>query len=208
MDRRTFIAGTAAAAGLATQGAAAPNYDSAIAREKPLPEAFAPKIVRIAKGMGPNEMHVVPDHYSLYWTLPDQQAIRYYVGVGRDGIYHNGTFVVGAKKEWPEWTPTAEMIKRDPASYKKFEEGVPGGPTNPLGARAIYLYYPGRGDSYLRIHGTNLPHTIGRDVSNGCARLVNAQVVDLYNRVPIGAKVILHRKGLLEKKPIWKVKES
>lgn len=208
MDRRDFIVLGAAAGASAALPAWAQSYDGTIARETPLPDFMAPKVVRVAGKIGPNEMHVIPDHYSLYWTLNDKQAIRYYVGVGKDALYEHGTFYVGAKKEWPTWRPTDEMIERDPASYKQFEEGMPGGPNNPLGARAIYLFYPGRGDSFLRIHGTNLPRTIGFDVSNGCARLVNAQVVDLYNRVPLYSKVVLHAKGKFPKKPITKPAEG
>lgn len=198
MKRREFIASAAAAGVFIPKLSFA--YDSTIAKEPPIPEAYAPKIVSVKGGL-PGEIHVVPDHYSLYLMQEDKKAIRYYVGVGRDDLYESGAFWVGAKKEWPSWTPTQDMIKRSP-KYKKFEDGMPGGPNNPLGARAIYLFYPGKGDSFLRIHGTNLPKTIGQDVSNGCARLVNAHAVDLYNRTQKGAKVYLHPKGLYPKKPI------
>ncbi|MGB3553070.1 MAG: L,D-transpeptidase [Jannaschia sp.] len=154
-----------------------------------------PVQVRIRPEIGPNEIHVIPDSFMLYWTLPGARAIRYMVGVGRPGLYESGEFYVGAKKEWPSWTPTPDMIARDPASYKQFEDGMPGGPNNPLGARALYLFEPGRGDTYLRIHGTNAPGTIGTAVSNGCARLVNDQAIDLYNRVPMKSRVVLHPKG-------------
>lgn len=185
--------------------AVARAYDGTISREPPVPAYLTPEIVPVRGKIGPNEIHVIPDHYALYWTLPEGKAIRYYVGVGRDGLYESGTFYVGAKKAWPSWTPTPEMIKRDPRSYKRFEDGMPGGPNNPLGARAIYLFYPGRGDSFLRIHGTNKPNTIGLDVSNGCARLVNRHVVDLYSRVPLYSKVVLHPKGRIERKPIVRI---
>ena len=178
INRRAFVASAAAAGVFIPQLSFA--FDSTIAKEAPTPEAFAPKAVKVKGGL-PGEIHVVPDHYSLYLMQGDQTAIRYYVGVGRDGLYEAGSFYVGAKKQWPSWTPTQDMIKRSP-KYKKFEDGMPGGPNNPLGARAIYLFYPGKGDSFLRIHGTNQPKTIGFDVSNGCARLVNAHAVDLYNR--------------------------
>lgn len=204
INRRAFVASAAATGVFIPQLSFA--FDSTIAKEAPTPEAFAPKAVKVKGGL-PGEIHVVPDHYSLYLMQGDQTAIRYYVGVGRDGLYEAGSFYVGAKKQWPSWTPTQDMIKRSP-KYKKFEDGMPGGPNNPLGARAIYLFYPGKGDSFLRIHGTNQPKTIGFDVSNGCARLVNAHAVDLYNRTEKGAKVYLHPKGLYPKKPIWKVKES
>ncbi|MEM7440334.1 MAG: L,D-transpeptidase [Pseudomonadota bacterium] len=202
MKRRDFIASTAAFAALPV---AANAFDETISREPPVPEYLKPEIINVRGKIGPNEIHVIPDHYALYWTLPDGKAIRYYVGVGKDKLYEHGTFYVGAKKAWPGWRPTDEMIARDPGSYKRFEDGMPGGPNNPLGARAIYLFYPGRGDSFLRIHGTNLPRTIGFDVSNGCARLVNRHIVDLYARVPLYSKVVLHPKGRLEKKPIVRI---
>jgi lipoprotein-anchoring transpeptidase ErfK/SrfK len=199
MHRRQFIA-TATALTVLGPATSSAN-DTWLAKEPAIPEILTPIIVKI-KGPGPGEIHVVPDHYSLYLTLPDNQAIRYYVGVGRDARYESGSFFVGAKKEWPSWTPTPEMIEREPNHYQQFADGMPGGPSNPLGARALYLFYPGKGDSFLRIHGTNKPETIGSDVSNGCARLVNAHAVDLYNRTPLQTPVFLHPKGLYPKKPI------
>ena len=212
MDRRTFISATTASTFASAFWAPTPsfaqNFDSTIAKEEPLPEAFAPKLVSVKGNAAPGDIHVIPDHYSLYLAQPDNKAIRYYVGVGKDDLYESGTFFVGAKKKWPGWKPTEEMIERSPKQYKRFEDGMPGGPNNPLGARAIYLFYPGRGDSFLRIHGTNRPKTIGFDVSNGCARLTNRQILDLYERVPMKAKVVLHPKGIYDKRPIWKVKEG
>ena len=166
------------------------NYDAAIEPSN-LPEQFLPREVRIRNEFGPYEIHVDPGSFALYWTLPKNKAIRYSVGIGRPGLYESGEFFVGAKKVWPSWTPTQDMIERQPELYKKYEDGMPGGPTNPLGARALYLFQPGRGDTFLRIHGTHLPNTIGRRVSNGCARLVNDHVIDLYNRVPLETKVFL-----------------
>lgn len=167
------------------------NYDAAIEPSN-LPEQFLPREVRIRNEFGPYEIHVDPGSFALYWTLPKNKAIRYSVGIGRPGLYESGEFFVGAKKVWPSWTPTQDMIERQPELYKKYEDGMPGGPTNPLGARALYLFQPGRGDTFLRIHGTHLPNTIGRRVSNGCARLVNDHVIDLYNRVPLETKVFLY----------------
>ena len=167
------------------------NYDAAIEPSN-LPEQFLPREVRIRNEFGPYEIHVDPGSFALYWTLPKNKAIRYSVGIGRPGLYESGEFFVGAKKVWPSWTPTQDMIERQPELYKKYEDGMPGGPTNPLGARALYLFQPGHGDTFLRIHGTHLPNTIGRRVSNGCARLVNDHVIDLYNRVPLETKVFLY----------------
>ena len=161
-----------------------------------LPPELMPRIVAIQPGIPAGEIHLDPSRFALYWTLADQTALRYSVGVGRPGLYEAGTFFVGAKKEWPSWTPTPEMIERDPDAYAQYEDGMPGGVDNPLGARALYLYTPERGDTYLRIHGTNAPRTIGTAVSNGCARLVNDQIIDLYDKVPTGTRVFLYPAAL------------
>lgn len=177
------------------------TVDPAIADTPIEPPArdMSPKIVRLDNPLPPGEIHVVPDVYSLYWTLPNGEAMRYYVGVGRDALYISGIFNVGAKKEWPSWTPTPDMIEREPEHYAQYKDGMPGGPDNPLGARALYLFQPQVGDTFLRIHGTDKPETIRTDVSNGCARLVNDQVIDLYDRVPLGTAVYLYEKNLLPK---------
>ncbi len=129
--------------------------------------------------------------------LYDGLAIRYGVGVGRGRLYHAGTFTVERKAEWPRWRPTPAMIRRDPERYEPYADGMPGGRDNPLGARALYLYDEHGRDTYLRIHGTNQPRTIGSAVSNGCARLVNEDIIDLYPRVKMGARVVLHEKNLI-----------
>jgi len=152
----------------------------------------APRRVPIVEGIPAGELHVDPGRFSLYLTEPGQTAIRYFVGIGRPGLYESGTFTIGAKKEWPSWTPTPDMIEREPEAFAQWADGMPGGLNNPLGARAIYLFQPQIGDTFLRIHGTNAPGTIGRRVSNGCARLVNEQIIDLYNRVQLNSRVILY----------------
>ncbi len=148
-------------------------------------------IVRVGRGTEPYRIHVKPDEFALYWTMENNRAIRYPVGVARRHLWEPGTYVIRRKKEWPSWTPTAEMIERNP-KYAKWEDGMPGGPSNPLGARALYLFRPGGGDTMLRIHGTDQPHTIGSRVSNGCARLTNGYITDLYSRVPLDTVVYLH----------------
>ncbi|WP_229428846.1 L,D-transpeptidase [Microvirga pudoricolor] len=122
-----------------------------------------------------------PSKY-LYLVQGDGTAIRYGIGVGRPGFEWAGRKTVSMKREWPSWRPPAEMIKRRP-DLPRFMEG---GPENPLGARALYL-----GSSLYRIHGTNEPHTIGQAVSSGCIRMLNRDVIDLYNRVPVGAQVVV-----------------
>jgi lipoprotein-anchoring transpeptidase ErfK/SrfK len=118
----------------------------------------------------------------LYLILSDTTAIRYGVGVGRDGFQWGGIQRITRKQEWPDWTPPPEMIERQPY-LPRF---MAGGPGNPLGARAMYL-----GNTVYRIHGTNAPETIGHAVSSGCFRLVNHEVIDLYSRVPVGTKVVV-----------------
>ena len=125
----------------------------------------------------------------LYYVLGDSRAIRYGIGVGREGLALRGNATVGRKAEWPNWTPTPTMIARDPRN-RQFAGGVPGGPNNPLGARALYLYRGGR-DTMFRIHGTNQPQTIGQAVSSGCVRMLNHDVVDLYNRASVGSNVVV-----------------
>jgi lipoprotein-anchoring transpeptidase ErfK/SrfK len=121
-------------------------------------------------------------HTYLYYVLGNGKAIRYGIGVGRDGFTWSGTETVSRKAEWPDWTPPPEMIARQPY-LPRF---MAGGPSNPLGARAMYL-----GNTIYRIHGTNAPETIGQNVSSGCIRLVNEDVTDLYSRVNVGTKVIV-----------------
>jgi lipoprotein-anchoring transpeptidase ErfK/SrfK len=189
-SRRRFIGTTLAASALL----AAPVLASPKPKDWALTEAQLPTQVRLKTKLPPGEIHVDPNTYSLYLTLPGNKAIRYTVGVGRGDLYIPGIFHVGAKKEWPSWTPTKEMIARSPSHYAKFADGMPGGPTNPLGARALYLFDDVRGDTFLRIHGTPEPWTIGSAVSNGCVRLVNEHVTALYEAVPIGARVVLYAK--------------
>jgi lipoprotein-anchoring transpeptidase ErfK/SrfK len=121
-------------------------------------------------------------HTYLYYVLSNGKALRYGIGVGRDGFTWSGTETVSRKAEWPDWTPPPEMIARQPY-LPRF---MAGGPSNPLGARAMYL-----GNTIYRIHGTNAPETIGQNVSSGCIRLVNEDVMDLYSRVNVGTKVIV-----------------
>jgi lipoprotein-anchoring transpeptidase ErfK/SrfK len=118
----------------------------------------------------------------LYLVLGNGQAIQYGIGVGRTGFTWNGVHKVTAKKEWPGWTPPQQMLRRRP----DLPRYMPGGPENPLGARALYL-----GSTLYRIHGSNEPETIGQAVSSGCFRMTNDDVIDLYSRVPVGAKVIV-----------------
>jgi lipoprotein-anchoring transpeptidase ErfK/SrfK len=133
----------------------------------------------------PGTIIVATAERHLYLIQPGGRALRYGIGVGRDGFQWQGLVTITNKKEWPDWTPPPEMIARQPY-LPRF---MAGGPGNPLGARAMYL-----GATVYRIHGTNRPDTIGTKVSSGCFRLVNADVSDLYARVPLGTKVIIRQK--------------
>jgi lipoprotein-anchoring transpeptidase ErfK/SrfK len=121
------------------------------------------------------------DRY-LYLVQPNNRAIRYGIGVGRDGFQWAGMHKIARKQEWPDWRPPPEMIQRQPY-LPRF---MAGGPGNPMGARALYI-----GTTVYRIHGTNQPQTIGHAVSSGCFRLVNNDVIDLYDRVPVGTKIVV-----------------
>jgi len=190
LKRRDFLTTSLAAGALGATPAFAHKAEPYV-----IPEEYMPVEVYLQTKLEPGELHVDPNSFRLYWTLPNNKAIRYTVGVGKDELYHAGEFYVGAKREWPSWTPTPEMIKRDPAAYEKFADGVPGGVNNPLGSMALYLFNANKRDTYLRIHGTSQPRTIGRAVSNGCARLVNDQATQLYHMVPLGTRVVLNPKG-------------
>src|SRR5690242_2067185 len=120
----------------------------------------------------------------LYFVLPDGEALKYGIGVGRDGFRWSGQHSITRKAEWPGWTPPAEMRKRVP----DLPAYMPGGPDNPLGARALYI-----GSTLYRLHGTSEPWTIGQAVSSGCIRLTNEDIIDLYDRVKVGSMVVVHQ---------------
>jgi lipoprotein-anchoring transpeptidase ErfK/SrfK len=133
----------------------------------------------------------------LYLVRENGRAIRYGIGVGRQGFGWSGTANIRDKQEWPDWYPPKEMIQRQPELKRQLSTlrgglGVAGGPGNPLGARAMYLWQ-GNKDTLYRIHGTNEPSTIGQSVSSGCIRMLNQDVIDLYQRTPLGAKVVVLR---------------
>jgi len=181
MDRRHFIA----------TGAAALSVPATVANAFELNPKFSPQEVSIDQRYQPGRLLVLPKAHFLYFITGPGVARRYGVGVGRAGLEFTGTATIDVKKKWPTWRPTDEMIEREPDTYAKFVGNdyiQPGGRDNPLGARALYLFQNGR-DTYFRIHGTTAPRSIGRSVSNGCIRMINEHVVDLYERVPIGTVV-------------------
>ncbi len=180
MKRRQFMASGIVAATL-----------PAMAHAFEVAPKFRPQEVRISSQYAPGQLLILPRAHFLYFVTGPNKALRYGVGVGKAGLEFTGTATIAVKKEWPTWRPTNEMIEREPDTYSKFVDNdyvQPGGPENPLGARALYLFQNGR-DTYFRIHGTTAPRSIGRSVSNGCIRMINEHVEDLYNRVPVGTKV-------------------
>lgn len=148
------------------------------------------QIVDYPTMQSPGTIVVDPSNRFLYLVQGGGKALRYGVGVGRAGFEFSGTASIEDKKTWPRWTPTDDMIHRDPDLYRPWAKGMAGGPTNPLGARAMYLFKNGE-DTLYRIHGTNDPESIGQAMSSGCIRMLNQDVTDLYDRVPKGAKVVV-----------------
>jgi lipoprotein-anchoring transpeptidase ErfK/SrfK len=180
--------GQAAAAALPFASPAAAPF---AAGEQPLADETAPaelapnlrrQLVDYSVNAAPGTVIIDTAHTYLYYVLGDGRAIRYGIGVGREGFTWSGTERVTRKAEWPDWIPPAEMIARQPY-LARFTAGGEG---NPLGARALYL-----GNTQYRIHGTNMPETIGTNVSSGCIRLLNADVIDLYGRVDVGTNIIV-----------------
>jgi lipoprotein-anchoring transpeptidase ErfK/SrfK len=165
-------------------------YPEDVPRSRVVPWEFHRQTVNYTSNEKPGTIIIDPRAHFLYFVLGNGQAIRYGVGVGRTGFGWHGTVHVGAKQEWPGWTPPKEMIVREAKRGHKLPAFMPGGVGNPLGARAMYLHN-GTGDTGFRIHGTSEPWTIGLNVSSGCIRLINDDVSDLYSRVSIGAKVIV-----------------
>jgi lipoprotein-anchoring transpeptidase ErfK/SrfK len=143
----------------------------------------------------PGTIVIDPQNHFLYLVQGGGRALRYGVGVGRQGFGWSGVATIHDKQEWPDWYPPKEMIERQPELRRQVSElqsglGVPGGPRNPLGSRAMYLWQ-GNKDTLYRIHGTVEPWTIGRSVSSGCIRMINQDVIDLYQRTPVGARVVV-----------------
>jgi lipoprotein-anchoring transpeptidase ErfK/SrfK len=147
-----------------------------------LPSTYRRQLVFFRTTERPGTIVVHTSQRYLYIVQGDNRAIRYGIGVGREGFQWAGLLTISRKAEWPDWTPPAEMITRQPY----LPRWMAGGPGNPLGARALYL-----GSTIYRIHGTNQPQTIGHAVSSGCFRLTNTDVSDLYERVPVGTRVVV-----------------
>ncbi|ESR27459.1 L,D-transpeptidase [Lutibaculum baratangense] len=214
LDRRTFVLGAAAALGGCVSQTSEPSVEPiGYAQNRdpyylrmygPLPDerfpvpaadisAIEPRYLRQEVDFfgpeGAGTIVVDPDEKFLYLVREERRALRYGVGVGRDGFGWSGEATIGRKAEWPTWTPPAEMIERQP-ELEKYRYGQEPGLDNPLGARALYLFQGDR-DTLYRLHGSREEWSIGRAVSSGCVRLLTQDIVDLYRRVPIGTKVIV-----------------
>lgn len=146
----------------------------------------------------PGTIVVDPTNFFCYFVLPNKRAIRYGVGVARSSATDfQGEATIGRKAIWPSWHPTATMVKQQAQRYGHLADGMQGGPNNPLGARALYLYRDGA-DTLFRLHGTVEPWSIGKRVSSGCIRFFNQDIIDLYERVPVGSRAVVlpHKIGL------------
>jgi lipoprotein-anchoring transpeptidase ErfK/SrfK len=155
-----------------------------------IPEQFRRHVVDYPSREAPGTILVNSDARYLYYVLPDGKAVRYGVAVGNEALAWSGVATVGRMTEWPDWIPTPDIRAR----LGPFPDRVPGGPANPLGSRALYLFQ-GKTDTLYRIHGTNQPQYIGQAVSSGCIRMTNEDVIDLYNRAKLGATVIVLAPG-------------
>lgn len=200
MDRRTLVASFTAlpilgvpaisrAQTVRTAAAAPPEVETA--PKWPIAPQYYPTKVTVRPEYEPGSIIILSDRFFLYHVIEKRKAMRYGVAVGRAELVFRGQAEVGRKVEWPSWKPTPEMIQRNPGAYARYADGMPGGPKNPLGARALYLYQNGR-DTAIRIHGTTEPQSIGHAVSNGCIRMVNDHVIALFDQVPIGTKVTVY----------------
>jgi len=186
-------------AGLADAGVSGSTHYAAIPSEKFRVDAvdlsaidprFLRQVVDYRTAEPPGTIVVDPHNRFLYLVERGGKAVRYGVGVGRAGLEFTGTANIQLKREWPHWTPTAAMIAREPKRYAKWAGGMEGGEGNPLGARALYLFKGGQ-DTRYRIHGTTEPDSIGKAVSSGCIRMMNQDIIDLYGRIPLHAKVVV-----------------
>ncbi|KKC35285.1 hypothetical protein WH87_16995 [Devosia epidermidihirudinis] len=213
ISRRSFLIGGSSLSALALAGCATvpqqtiaqPSFDrayvemyAALPYEKfPVPAVdltrLKPSHFRqyVADPTGERPGTIVVDTAARYLYLVQEggQALRYGVGIGRDGFTWSGRAEIARKAQWPTWTPPPEMVARDP-NAAPWAKGMPGGLDNPLGARAMYIYQNGR-DTIYRLHGTNDPGTIGEAVSSGCVRLINQDIIDLYGRVPVGTPILV-----------------
>ena len=165
-----------------------PHSLPAVPYEK-VPSKFRRQIVPNTTGEAPGTIVVNTREHLLYYVQPGGDALRYGVGIGKAGFEWSGRAVIQYKREWPTWTPPSEMIARRP-DLEKWRTGQPGGPDNPLGARALYIFKDGQ-DTLYRVHGSPEWWSIGQSMSSGCVRLINQDIIDLYNRVSSGSPIVV-----------------
>lgn len=191
MKRRHFLLSVLPALALPSfaSGAAADEFPISKSDTLKVPAKFRRRTVQFTAEYPAGTIVVDTRRKFLYLVQGNGTAMRYGIGVGRQGFSWAGDAVIRRKAKWPTWTPPAAMVERDPFAAE-WASGMPGGPRNPLGARAFYLYQ-GNVDTLYRIHGTFIPSSIGKAVSSGCIRMINADVADLYNRVPTGTRVVV-----------------
>jgi len=213
IDRRDMLAGLLASVTAPTAAVAAPvagetrglygpvadKFPIAAINLSRINPAFLRAKVPYATREPPGTVVIDPRRHYLYFVNGDGTAMRYGVGVGRQGFAWKGTATINSKQEWPDWYPPKEMLERQPDLMKVMKDlrsgiGMPGGPRNPLGARALYLWQNNK-DTLYRIHGTTEPWTIGTNASSGCIRMINQDAIDLYGRVNVGAKVVVLGSG-------------
>ncbi|MCS0494984.1 L,D-transpeptidase [Ancylobacter mangrovi] len=215
IDRRLFLlAAPVALAGCTTTGTSNPRLSAlpptldpqyvkmyAAINDEPFPvpavdisqidPRFLRQEVAYSTREQPGTIVVDPNERFAYLVLANGRALRYGVGVGKqEGFNFRGAGTIARKAKWPHWTPTPDMIRREPDRYGPYASGMPGGEGNPLGPRALYIYKDGR-DTLYRLHGTVEPWTIGTMVSSGCIRFINQDIIDLYGRVPVDTKVVV-----------------
>ena len=197
VDRRSFVVGTIASLFISDRGQAARKswyigtipdrpFDIPLVDKSRIPKEFHRRTVAYSGREAPGTILIDKAKFHLFRVERGGTAVRYGIAVGRDGARWHGEAVVGRKARWPTWTPTANMRRRNPALPVR----MPGGPQNPLGARALYLYRDGR-DTLYRIHGTNEPGSIGHAASSGCIRMLNEHILEVFNETPNGTRVIV-----------------
>lgn len=167
------------------------NYDPFTSNPWGFDPRFLPQYVEANNKLTPGDIHVDAVARYLYHIRGGGIAMRYGVAIARGNLYEPGTYTIRRKVKWPTWTPTPAMIRRDPELYEPVAQGVDAGPENPLGSRALYLYVGDR-DTYLRIHGTPYPESIGGRASSGCVRMVMAHIIGLFEEVTLGSTAYLY----------------
>lgn len=167
------------------------NYDPYTSNPWGFHPRFLPQRVEANTGLRVGDIHVDAKARYLYHIDGEGTAMRYGVAIARGNLYEPGIYTIRVKKKWPTWRPTKDMIEREPNKYEQHADGMDGGPSNPLGSRAFYLF-EGNRDTYLRIHGTPSPRSIGGRASSGCVRMVMAHIIGLYDRVNTGSSAYLY----------------